>query len=357
MKKNSNITEDLVEKVEEILLNRFDERPRQRIDFYTDRFNFACPFCGDSATKVNAKRGNIWYSTQSYKCYNCNIFMPIKDFLFAMKSQGYLAGSISNNLMLDTNLVSPQVSYNENLGFLYSDIEKHIEKYCIPREELKSKFSLQEIEKSKKLKYMKYRGFNKFDNFLWSDHNEKLFILNMHNKSNRVLGYQIRNFNNKAKSKYLTYKLESVYSELRMKLPEESDESFQKINTLSSFFNILNINIAKPITYFEGPIDAYLFKNAVGLSSVHNHPPFENKNTRFLFDFDKEGIKKARQYLMEKKKIFLWRKFLKDYPMIEWVEGTKLDFNDLYIQLRNNKIYDAPFVKYFSNDKMDSIWI
>lgn len=357
MKKNSDVTSDLAEKVQEILENRFTELSKQRIDYYSTRFNFACPFCGDSHSNVNAKRGNIWYETQSYKCYNCNIWMPIKDFLTRMKDQGYLSGVISNDLMLDTNIIPQNASYSGNLSFLYANVEEHIKEYCIPRDELKKLFSLKEIEDSKKLKYMKYRGFNKFDKFLWSEHNEKLFILNMHNDTEMVLGYQTRNFNSKAKAKYLTYKLEKLYDELKWTLPPESDEAFQKINSMSGFFNIMNVNIAKPITYFEGPIDSFLFGNSIGLSSVHNHPPFENANTRFLFDFDTEGLKKSRQYLMEKKSVFLWRKFLKDYPMIEWIEGQKLDFNDVIIQLRSNKIYEVPFTKYFSNDKMDSLWL
>ena len=119
----------------------------------------------------------------------------------------------------------------------------------------------------------------------------------------------------------------------------------------------MNINISKTITYFEGPIDSFLFKNSIGLSSVHNRPPFENANTRFLFDFDNEGIKKSRSYLMEKKTVFLWRKFFTDFPAIEWIENQKLDFNDLIIQLRKNKINNVNFNKYFSNNKMDSIWL
>ena len=35
----------------------------------------------------------------------------------------------------------------------------------------------------------------------------------------------------------------------------------------------------------------------------------------------------------------------------------KLDFNDLIIQLSNLNIQNINFDKYFSNNKMDSIWI
>lgn len=357
MKKHSNITEDLKEKIKEALENRFDEIQKQRIDEYSTRFNFACPFCGDSESNVNAKRGNIWYETQSYKCYNCNIWMPIKDFLLRMKDYGFLSSNISNDLMLDSTIISNSNEYTGNLNFLYSDVEDHVKNYCVSRNELKKLFSLQEIENSKKLKYLQYRGFKKFNNFLWSEHNDKLFILNMHNDTEMVLGYQTRNFNVNAKTKYLTYKLEKIYQELKWTLPPDNDESFKKINDFSGFFNIMNVDISKPITYFEGPIDSFLFKNSVGLSSVHNHPPFETANTRFLFDFDNEGIKKSREYLMEKKTVFLWRLFFKEYPIIEWIDGQKLDFNDLIIQLRDNKIYKVNFNKYFSNNKMDSIWL
>jgi len=274
-----------------------------------------------------------------------------------MQKYGFLYGVISNDLMLDSTIVSSDTSYTGNLSFLYNDIEEHVKQYCVPRDELKKLFSLQEIENSEKLKYMQYRGFNNFDNFLWSLHNNKLFILNLHKDTQMILGYQTRNFNSNTNAKYLTYKLEKIYQELKWTLPPDNDMTFQKINNLSGFFNIMNVDVTKPVTYFEGPIDSFLFKNSVGLSSVHNHPPFENGNTRFLFDFDNEGIKKSRQYLMERRTIFLWRLLFKDYPMIEWIEGQKLDFNDLIIQLRDLNIQNINFDKYFSNNKMDSIWI
>ena len=54
------ITGEMMEKLQEILIKRFPNNPqRQRIKVYPDRINFAAPCCGDSLKDNSKKRGNI----------------------------------------------------------------------------------------------------------------------------------------------------------------------------------------------------------------------------------------------------------------------------------------------------------
>ena len=73
--------ENIKDKIQVILNRSFKERYRQKIDFYSNRWNFACPCCGDSSTDIRKKRGNLFLDSLSYHCYNCGEHMGINSFL------------------------------------------------------------------------------------------------------------------------------------------------------------------------------------------------------------------------------------------------------------------------------------
>lgn len=354
MEKVSKQTDDLMDILQEALNNKFTSRERRRIDVFHDRINIACPICGDSHDNDNKKRGNIYFESNTYKCFNCGIRYSLKDFLFQLKTIDLTDGSIPTNLLLQANYQPNSFAAEQNISFVFDSLKDVIEKYGVDRKKFARKLGLEEIDGGPKESYMKARCFRTYENFLWSDHNKKLFILNLDLKTEKVISFQVRNFQKDSKAKYQTYKLNKMYEELRMDIPEEED--FQQLDDISIYFNITNVDISKPLTYFEGPIDAYLYKNSVALASLYNKVPFETDNTRFLFDFDDDGSKKLKAYLKENKTVFLWRKFIKDYN-IDYLEGFKLDFNDLLIQLRKKREYKVNFGKYFSNNPLDIIWL
>ena len=45
------------------------------------RITCACPYCGDSHKDDTAKRGNIFWDTLQYHCYNCNHHTNLYTFL------------------------------------------------------------------------------------------------------------------------------------------------------------------------------------------------------------------------------------------------------------------------------------
>lgn len=344
---------DLKQIIEEALQKRFaNERSKQRVVVASDRLNFACPYCGDSAKSSSKKRGNLWLESASYKCYNCGHYSSQKRFLKSLVEMDLYFEKIPENLLVNSNYDGIAGSFNPaTISTLSNDLEEMVEKYSLTREKFKRLFSLVEVKGTKIEKYLNSRCIFNYDNFLYDELNHKLFILNRDAHSDRIIAYQIRNFNN-PNFKYLTYKLETMYRECRKEIPDEED--FQTLNTISKYFNILNINIRMPITYFEGPIDAYFYKNAVSLTSIETKPIIETKSTQYLFDCDKRGNEESRKLLKEKKKVFMWRKFLKDIKMEYPNPYSKVDFNDVIIYCAHNKLHPN-FDKYFTDNSLDMI--
>ena len=84
-KKNisSELKDKILNKLQNILHNEFHGE-KARIKQGYDRINCACPYCGDSADNVYKKRGNVYWKTLMYHCYNCgkhtNVISLLKDF-------------------------------------------------------------------------------------------------------------------------------------------------------------------------------------------------------------------------------------------------------------------------------------
>ena len=70
--KDSNVLLDEVEdSIRKILEKKFKEPNKRRVYTYPDRFNFACPYCGDSTTSSLKKRGNLYLKDMGFHCFNC----------------------------------------------------------------------------------------------------------------------------------------------------------------------------------------------------------------------------------------------------------------------------------------------
>lgn len=349
-----NDSQGLANLIHTALLKHFGNTSKSHVKLKSDRINFACPICNDSDKDPNRKRGNIWLKTNSYKCYNCGYFSSLKKFLFNLFNLGLLEENIPEDFMLESSYESLSNSLNlSTIGFISNELEDVIHKYGFDRELFKKYFSAIEILGTPMEGYLKFRNVKDFSKFLYLPTTRQLIVLNIDNLTGKIISFQIRNFGKNVKDKYLTYKLEKIYTELKIKIPE--DDSFFRLDELSKFFNLLNIDMNLPITYFEGPIDCYFYKNSISLNSVHSSPPFDSFNCRYFFDFDKEGRKKMTELIMKKKTVFLWRKFLKDIK-IEYNNFQKIDFNDIVTFLVKEKL-KVDFERYFSNDPLNLILI
>lgn len=331
-----------------VLDHRFDNGNKKEIEVHNDRYNFACPYCGDSSEDDTKKRGNLWFGRLDYKCYNCDIWKTLPNFLKDMKYQKYL----------DSSYIIPKIdasryqSYNlatSNLSDIY-EFGELSDKYGIERNKIRSKFNLRDIDESIKLcKYLEDRGLVPDKTYMYSPYNDNIFILNIDKKSNKVISFQIRTW--EKDKKYLTIKLNKIYDKFGMEYSKE-DEEWRFIDTMSKFFNFTNVDISKKIRVVEGSLDSKLLPNCFALCGLSATAPINNKNVYHIMDFDTPGRAKARGYIQEKKNTFLWKKFLNE-NRIKHDDSDKLDITDLFLRGVNLKLMEG----YYSNQPLDSIWI
>jgi predicted RNA-binding Zn-ribbon protein involved in translation (DUF1610 family) len=337
----------------DLLVERFGQQSQKsKVKVGRERINFACPYCGDSHTNMQKKRGNIFIGTLSFHCYNCGTHRTLNSFLkdFSRLPNGWTK---INQLAIDSiaNIVSHKSVDTERV--LDAMFDEELMKHLFDREDVKKKLGLVEAKGSKMEVYLEKRLQRDMNRFLWDPKKQKLFILNM-SGSDRVLGWQVRNFGKYADngSKYLTYK----WSKACEAMGRTSDvPKVDVLDKLSYTFNIFNVDFTRPITVFEGPLDSFLFPNSIALASLHTRVPFESESFRYLLDFDKPGQEKAMEFLKDGKTVFLWKNFLKENDIR--INRSKVDWTDVmvYCYLNGKKITNVS--SYFTDNKYDVVHI
>jgi len=339
---------EIINNVQQILNSRFSNKYKTEIHEFQERLNFACPYCGDS-TKDDAKvRGNLYFGTQQYHCFNCgkhaSIFNFFKKFLpnINTKYDNY------TNYTKDTNIIQKKTQFNIlDLNF--------IKKYAIPKQILLKNMNWQNIENSKGEYYINFRLIkdNIKNKFAYDSKYNAIIILNIDNEEN-VIGLQIRPITrNKGKSRFFTYNLSKLYNKIYPNIYLKSKEEISIIDAISTVFGILEINFSNIITIFEGPFDALMFNNSIATAGALKHLPFSAENTRYWYDNDKTGIKKSFECLESGKLVFMWSKYWQDLGF----ELNIKDLNELMIYSKKNNIKILDFNNYFSNDKIDAIYV
>lgn len=342
------------EKVSHILKQRFNGMiPKQSIKYMTDRLNFACPYCGDSHSNPHKKRGNLYFEGFNYHCFNCEEHKSFENLLkdFDKKvTHNELSFLVQQHEKYAVENVKKSVS---SQVFLDSSV---VNMWAIDRKELIKVMGYQEISGSNIERYLIKRNQKRFEKFAWNQKLQKLALFNL-TPDNKVLGMQLRNFNlykrKEGEPKYLTFKLSKIYEDILKyeKLP--NDSRFKYADELSTVFELLQINISKPIYVFEGPMDAFLLKNATALCTAGKEFPF-NIPVKWILDYDKRGIKEAIKRVKNGESVFLWKKYLKDINIkINIHNYKKIDFNDLVNISRRDNIKLPPIQRYFSTNKYD----
>ena len=156
-------------------------------------------------------------------------------------------------------------------------------------------------------------------------------------------------------SKYQTYNIEKLYGFCGLELPEDAD--VEKLNDVSTLFGILDIDFTRPVTVFEGPIDAKFIGNSLALCTVgRNVEQFQDIPTvRYMFDNDRSGKEAMRGLLKTGKEVFLWSKFISEHGLTEY---NIKDMNDLIITCYKNKLQAYKYISsYFSSNGLDSFYV
>lgn len=210
--------------------------------------------------------------------------------------------------------------------------------------------------------------------FAYDTKGDELYIMNI-TPSDRVIGYQVRQLNPKSnKQRYISSRLTKIYSDVfskdingiveRLLLKEplgrkyiEEEDGTENIvahlDRLSGIFNIMNVNLTKPLTILEGPIDSLAVANSIALQSAAKHLDGffdEIETVRYIFDNDKTGKEMTLKKLKEHKTVFLWGKYL---DMINSKVKVK-DLNDLQ---KTNQFNRDILEQCFTDDEFDAMYI
>ena len=149
--------------LQEILNDRHVHHEKRTILQKIGRWNFACPYCGDSSVDFQKKRGNIYTDKFYYKCYNCGKYAGLERFLkdFQKKvlniEESLYVKEAEEKTRKDVGTLDP--------SFLF-DIEK-LKKFAVKRSEIEEKFNLKKSEGSSILTYLKKRLQPNTEVFSW----------------------------------------------------------------------------------------------------------------------------------------------------------------------------------------------
>lgn len=354
---SKNLTEDLKQKirslVKEVVVREHGHPSKQMVKEMPGRLSVACPYCGDSTTDMHKKRGNLYWDTLQYHCYNCNEHADLNRFLkdhdLRLRESGDRIDVIE--YIKDRKVEIKQVETLKHGVYLKAH------ENAIKVEDFKKHFGAKTIEPGDfPWFYLKNRALHhKSEEFLYSNNGKNLWILNK-TPDGKILSCQSRKLG-KYKSRYLTYDLAKLHEEMGLEFPFTEEEK-TALTKLSTLFNIMRVDMTRPVTIFEGPLDAMFMHNSLALATAGRSTTEldEIPTTRYMFDNDETGKKKMLEKLKNNKPVFMWSKYLADFKLN--IYDIK-DLNDLVLkcfELKNG----APLKKiedYFTTSKLDALYL
>ena len=376
-----DVSYTVVKFVEDVLKKRFPGDPlRQKInDTDEDKLNFACPYCGDSLTDPNKKRGNLYLSTQTYKCYNdgCSTWVPLEKFIskFALKYTLGVPGVEKKKVEY-----KPATSIKKK-GFLIEFlINREVGKQLLVFSEVVDRFSLipcKDAEADSPIGiFIEKRKINKLPVFeqscYYDSRQDKVYIFNLDIKSGKVIGFALRRINDDYPGPKYDIK---NYTEFKKNglVPDLDEDFITQVNSLNNYFNILNINFTQKITITEGQIDSMFVRNCIATTGVTKSKQLlaslvTKENSRIFFDNDRAGKEASIELLMKGYSVFLWNLLITDlrktYPALTKEINTKIkDVNDLFRFMLNQQPsltfneFNETLDKYFSDSAIDLLLV
>ena len=364
--------------LQKILNKEFANVQKRRVNDYSDRLNFACPFCGDSHRNNHAKRGNLYFNRLVFICFNCDkkttFDRMCKEFNEQIDPDKKLEmiehlDSIMTYNDYQSEFVDAKFDNLIDLG----DLEKSIELNLTPFSDFKP------IQVNGGIyKYLIGRGIepdkhkNIYQAKYWKNEDESEWIIVMLNRRDtKLLGMQVRNLKEGRKRMFKIYNYENILEWVNLAKEEPKQVDINELviyNKLSYYFNILNVDFDKMITVFEGYLDSLFYPNSIGLVGVNTDFRFlENSgfDLQYFFDNDEAGFKKSEEKLKEGYTVFLWNKLFESivdqknsndpFSLLHRISKVK-DVNKL-CQLTPDAFKKLKLPLFFSKDILDVKWI
>lgn len=351
---NIQLTEELKDKIryalEQVVSQVHPEPNKKLLKDMHGRITCACPYCGDSHSDDTKKRGNIFWDTLQYHCYNCSYHTNLYSFL---KDHEVKLATSDDSFMVIDYIKQNKIQVNSE-SVLKHDALKKVQELSIDIDTFKAKFKAKVIEPGDWIWFqLKDRLLhNRVDDFLYSEKEHRLWILNF-GADNKIIGAQTRRMKGYGQ-RYLTYDLPKLYEEMGQPL-ELSNEELTSLTKVSTLFGIMQLNFQRAITIFEGPLDAKFMANSLALATAgRSTDDFDEIPTvRYMFDNDTTGKKKMAEKLKKGRPVFMWSKFLKENGLDTY---NIKDLNDLILKCFELKI-DAhkKIDQYFTSSQLD-LW-
>jgi len=371
----SKIDETLKSKIrsllKQVVVQQHSESNKQMIKEMPGRLSLACPVCGDSHEDSTKKRGNLYWDTLQYHCFNCgahsDVYQLLKEYNVNFRDR---EDSIAVIDYIQHHKVEVQHTEVLELG-----IFKKIHQLAPTRQQLKQWFGFVEIEPGDPaFFYLRNRMLShKLNHFMYSPKDRRIIVLNLAPKD-KIIGFQTRALSKHRSARYLTYDIVKIYTDTGQHL-EASEEELMSLKKISTLFGVLMADLQREVTMFEGPIDALFITNSIGLATAgRDTQEFDEIPTiKYMFDNDSTGKKKMMEKLKRGKHIFTWDRFLKDTKLdVKWdkflqkidkSEKDKYpkslnDLNDLVIAsfyLKDKSIKNLQ--QYFTNNRLDAFYL
>lgn len=346
----------------DVLNNAFpNDSAKRRIKKRGNVINFACPLCGDSYSDSHKKRGNIILSGKyqnAYKCFNCGAYMPVDRF-FSEVRRPLSPDSVSFVKIHKPREREQTSSVNiETLEILMGE-QMDLSKYLPHRSLLTSKlyinprFSFVEVQDSV-VAYNYLKGRNQLDKdtswLLYEENSKSIAMLNL-STDGYVLGLQLKPIDKTNKNaRFTTYKSDKIWKFLfnsDVKIPDPLLE-------LSGIYNILRVDLTRPIICCEGAMDSNLLPNSIATSSAHVSPP-DIVPYYYMYDDDVTGRRKSEQRLRNGDSVFMWKKLKRELML---PKREKWDWNDVVNYCKSiNRKYPDKFKEYFTTSIYDKIHV
>lgn len=367
-----NITQNILNK-------EFSNSQKRRIVEYPDRFNIACPYCGDSHKNVSSKRGNVYLNRLFFICFNCD-----KKTTFDKMCKDFHEQIDPDKKLEMIQHLDSVMTYSDYEGdFIDAKFDELIDITELERVFNSDLTPISDFEPIKVnggvYKYLIGRGIlpeyhkNIYQAKYWKNEDESEWIIIMLNrKGNKVLGMQARNLKSGKRRMFKIYNYENLLEWINIgKDSDDSNLDMSKIviyNKLSYYFNILNVDFSKKITVFEGYLDSLFFPNSIGLVGVNTDYRFLESNDldlQYFFDNDDAGYSKSEEKIKKNYPVFLWKKLFESivekrnaedpYKLLYRISKVK-DINKL-CEIVPDAYKKLELTNFFSNDVLDIKWI
>lgn len=337
--------------LKEVALNRFRSEPiKQEVKGGDRSLSIACPYCGDSVENPSNYRGHIYYKTKTYKCFNdgCFKWTTLMEFVSHWATEYAIdITDLEFDLNPDFDKDKVKVVLSDNSISDYIRDEGILDK-LLDLDYFVNRFSLIPVmrlpEGSKVKAFIEARGLYSLPSiskYLYGDpRDDRVYIFNYDLHSGKVLSFSARMVDEQValRKKYDTY----TYSRLIEGLNINIDlDDIEIVDAFGQYFNIMNVNLDKPVTLLEGQFDSLFVENSIAISGLSKLKFILNyidpDITKILFDNDIGGKRESLSMIYEGKQTFLWNllidKLKKRFPAFRNKIKKIKDINDLFLFL------------------------